>query len=376
MKKRIEELLASNLQALGQRGPLPEGRMRWAVINGGITIRSKLVCPCWTSGGEEPDFILKFARYPQYNSRLRSEQQALTELQKYLKPGAEMAPRPLLASEVDGLLVTVESGIPGRPLRAYLREHGRQYKQTLSRLRPFAVWMSDMHARCTAVAGPLELEELVFAPLEAAVAELGLAHEERQALSWLHALALELAQRHRLPIVFNQNDSDTTNVMTDRGGRFTGLIDWEFGEYGLPSTDLFYFLARFAYETRAAGTDDQLRGYRELYFYPARLDEEALEPDVAARWLNYYCRRVRLEPAWLPVMFGLTWVMHARNERARLIELKAEGQVMHGKPATVTVATADEATFQRGHFRSQLRHYLLNMDTSVVALISQRGMPT
>jgi hypothetical protein len=127
-------------------------------------------------------------------------------------------------------------------------------------------------------------------------------------------------------------------------GKFRGVVDWESGGFGLPGTDLIYFLGSFAYLARSEGIQDQLRGFKEMFFESgtsstARGSE--ISPGTAQQWLEDYCRRLGISTRWLPVLFGLCWTMHARNEKQQ------------------TASVSDPTP---GYFRSCLRFYLENME--------------
>jgi hypothetical protein len=80
------------------------------------------------------------------------------------------------------------------------------------------------------------------------------------------------------------------------------------------------------------------------------------------RWLNDYCRQIGLAPRWLAVLFGLDAIMRAHYEKSAVVELRSEAMLVHGMPRTVSATTVDDTMMDRGHFRSQLRYYLENLD--------------
>ncbi len=358
------DLIKSYLRASlgsGERG------IKLVVVNGGVSVRSKLVCLCWVGGAQEPGFVVKFPRYPMYNHRVQAEYEALQQLQPHLPPGANHASRPILTKSIEGLLVTVETATRGRMLRAYLSEHTGAYREELENLKPFSVWLGELHLRSSKPAHSEELEKWIFEPLRSAPNELGLSETERASLTWLREKAVELCERLSLPGVFNHNDPGTPNILVDKAGCFTGIIDWESGGYGLPATDLIYFLGRYAYETRDLGRCDQLRGYREMFFPPNGPKAGAFDSGLAREWLRDYCNQVGVALEWIPVLFALCWVMHARNERNHLLSLMSEGQMLMGKPGGVTHAGEEEMA-NEGHFRSLLRFFLENLHDLDVGL--------
>lgn len=339
--------------ALGMKDHAPR-KWQWIVLNGGLSARSKLVCPCWREGETQPSIVVKYPRSPLYNARLEAEYGALNRLQSYLPPGDTYTPKPFGELTVGGLRVTVETAVAGKPLSSYMRRHKGRYIQTLTAWKPIAAWLATLHRRSARNATRADLDAALFAPLEAAGRELQLSTAEKESLATLQRAAVQLSEQYPLPLVFNHNDAGPPNLMATQHGRFCGIIDWEAGEFGLPATDLIYFLGRYAYLARSEetrhGTSDRLRGFREMFFGGrARIGvgHAGLHPGTARRWLLFYCRRVGVAPAWLPVLFAACWVMHARNEQAQLTEKLAGLDAL-------------DAASVEGYFRMQLRFFLEN----------------
>jgi aminoglycoside phosphotransferase (APT) family kinase protein len=358
---QLSRLIERNWEALGlARPPHPSGQ-RWLVMNGGIGAESKLGCLMWAENGSQPNFVVKFARYPIYNGRLEDEYLALQTMQR-LTPGG-LVPTPLLAFHLNDLFVTVETALPGRLLRLYLREHPHRHRQTLRGFEPLVRWLMELHRHSARPAADAEMRAFVLEPLEASVKELGdFSTQEVNSVDRLYSLAKELLIRRPLPIVFNHSDLTATNLLVGEDGALSGIIDWEFAAPGLPLLDLFYFLASYGYEARGTTGGLPLRGFRELSFLPASTARGALPIAYTQRWLDAYCRVLRVDPEWLPILFGLTWLLHARNERRRFLMLRGQGQAS-GDNGTSNCGNAGE----QAHFRSHLRYFLENMDSSLVA---------
>ncbi len=176
----IERYLSENWQLLGFPSPDMRG-MRLAIISGGVSVQSKLVCLCWQRDAQEPFLVIKVPRYPRYNHRLEVEYETLKRLQQYLSPQDNCTPRPLASSEIDGLRFTVETASRGRLLRAYLREHPAQYREELERMKPFADWLGSLHARSCVNATPEQMQEFIFTPLTSAESEFDFSDTEKAA---------------------------------------------------------------------------------------------------------------------------------------------------------------------------------------------------
>lgn len=362
MLQVIETYLRENREAFAPTPLSACEPLRAAIITGGGSVHSKLISLWWRGTASLPCLVVKFPRYAHDNQRLADEYAALCRLQEYLPRGTVHVPRPVASDVRDGLQLAVESVVPGRPLRAALCERREAAGRSLRDLGPLARWLGSLHARSARSATPAEIERLVLAPLATVERAFNLSSRERIAVARLRSAASALACRVALPLVFAHGDMDTSNVIVDATGRPAGLVDWESAGIGLPLQDLAYFLARYAYEAHAAGHPDQLRGFRRLFFDHPRRADDPFGPHLVTSWCDAYLRDIALAPEWLHVLFALTWIMHARNEKDAVLRLRDEGQVLYGRPAGITAVATDEATLSRGHFRSHLRCYLENLD--------------
>lgn len=353
--------------------PLPTA-LRLAVVNGGMGVHNKMVCPCWKGNDKLPCLVVKFPRYPRYNYRVLTEHQALERVWGFLRSasGAERVPRPLACTEIDGLCVTVETAWRGHSLLSHLRESSEGHDARLQKLRPLAEWLTRLHIYSASPSTQQQIRELVFEPLESVGEELNLSQHERAVVAHLRDVAARLAASTPLPIVFNHDDLNVMNVLVDELGELACVIDWDAGSFGLPATDLLYFLMRFAYEAMPGRSKDPLQSYRDLFFEadPARVEAQHAVPlqplrRIAVQWMRDYCRQVELSWDWLPVLFPLVWIQHARNEKY-LLGLHAKGQMLYDISPQVTTGgaqrEAQEATSEQGRFRARLRFYLNNID--------------
>jgi len=375
---RIIETYLRNNWASFDVGPLSARvPLRSLLLTSGNGAHGKIVCLWWRGADALPCLVVKFPRYPRDNDRLEAEYIALQHVHTHLPPDDTHAPRPLGSELLDGVRVTVESVGRGRMLQAYLREHPLAYADELCRLRPFAAWLTSFHARSARPATPAEIQRHVVAPLATADIALGLAAREVHGLTRLRARATRLAADTTLPLVFCHNDAGTPNVLVDQRGCFTDIIDWESGGMGPPVRDLFYFLARYAHETRGVHHGDQPRGFRELFFDELAVTDRPFGPSLVADWLGAYLRDLAVASDWLPVLFGLTWIMHATNERAPHLQRQpvAQGIPPHGKLDTMTAAQTDGTPPFGGHFRAQLRYYLENIDACTALSLAMRAAP-
>ncbi|HUP27847.1 MAG TPA: aminoglycoside phosphotransferase family protein [Chloroflexia bacterium] len=330
-----------------------DGPIRWIIINTGSGPDAKLLCPCWIGGSPEPAVVVKFARHPAGNPRIRAEYEALTHLQSYTIPPENTVPYPLGITEVGGRIVTLESALPGKPLRTYLHEQTAN-ADAAGISGAVMRWLTTLATRSARPSRADDIHRLILEPLAAAPGELDLSQAEQEGLGRLGGLVRRLLAAGELPVVFTHNDLGTPNIMVDRGD-FSGVLDWESGGPGLLATDLVYFLDRLAYETLSARGKDHLKGYRHTFFEPAATPEA----HPAKEWLFDYCEQLGISPEWLPVLFGLSWVMHARNEKR---QHRQRRQRSGFQPQGVSPGVPDT------HFRDHLSFYLQNMDRFAEAM--------
>jgi hypothetical protein len=337
----VASLLLRNRQALEVALPPGGVRLRWLMVNAGTAPSARLVCLCWVGSAHQPAAAAKFARHPRFNARVEREYRALENLSAYAGPGPARVPRPVGTALVGRRLVAVETALHGRPLRILLHERRGECGALLDRWEPLLEWVTGLGARSRRPATNSDYEEMVFAPLEQAGEEQGLDEAEQSVLLRLRERAARLASEQPLPTVFAHRDLGTPNVLAGSRGEFAGVVDWEDGGPGLPASDLFFFLGRFAYETRGAGTADELRGFREIYF-----------GEGAGTRTCAYCEGVGLDRRWLPVIFVLTWIAAAQDERRQLAE-RAEHN-----PAREAHPQISRPTIQPDHFLQHLRTFL------------------
>ena len=352
MKEAVAQLLLRNRRKLGVALPPGGVGLRWLVVNAGTQQNARLVCTCWVGDAAQPVAVAKFARHPRFNARVEGEYRALEQLGAYAGPGPTRVPGPVGTAYVGPHLLGVETALPGRPLRTLLHERRGESAALLEQWAALLEWVTGLATRSARPATSRDYEEMVFAPLDKAGRELGLDDTEQAELLRIREDAARLASERSLPIVFAHRDLGTPNVLAGSRGEFTGVVDWEAGGSGLPAADLFFFLGRFAYETRGANTPDELRGFRETYLGET---EHAPAGDLSAtahRWLRTYCASVGLDRRWLPTLFALTWIAAAQDERQVLAE-RAEQ-----RPGWPGGAAGRRPTIQPDHFLQHLRLYL------------------
>ncbi|HUS13861.1 MAG TPA: aminoglycoside phosphotransferase family protein [Chloroflexia bacterium] len=329
MLAAIESWLRAGYPAAGQWQP--GGSWTLALLPGGPA-GGKLIALAWPRGGHAPSLVVKWPRDPSGNARLAAEHAALQQL-RALGPSGLETPRPVARTVIHGRQVTAETALPGWSWSMHAAAHPARLLSSLRRLTPVAGWLTGLAARTARAATPAQSAAQVIAPLAVEHGSWPVGSRERAVLADLADRAAVLSTTRPLSLVFTHNDVGPANLLVDRRGSPTGLIDWEGGGLGLPAADLLYCLVRVAV-VQAGHDGDPVAAFREVLLHGGR------GAAVAGRWLALYCRRAAVDPAWLPVLLAVTWIGHVQNEARR------------GGPGT---------------FRAQLAAYLTHPDGFVGA---------
>jgi aminoglycoside phosphotransferase (APT) family kinase protein len=135
----------------------------------------------------------------------------------------------------------------------------------------------------------------------------------------LAATRAGLAGLGALPLVPEQRDLWSGNVLIDDAGQ-VGVLDWEDAEpCGLPALDLFYLLADLAFMFDGAFASGR---FRESY--RASQDATTFTGSITAEALARYCAGTGLDASELRPLRLLAWLPHAAWEYRQLV---AEGGV-------------------------------------------------
>jgi len=308
MRGEIEAWLREGSAELGLENVAgqPTTAFHFALLPGGGE-RWRGVCLVWRGDSPKPCVVIKFARDPADNPRISNEPAALGALAGFGVAGR--VPRHLRGGTVAQRAIAAETVVPGRPLSVLLGRHRRPAK-LLSALSEFPPWMTKIAAASSRPSHRDEAESWITEPLRRASRDPALTEIERSVLDDLLEEAGRLSDRAPLPAVYTHNDPGPPNVLVDHRCRFTGLVDWEGGGWGLPISDLMYFLARL-------GED-----LGDIDLTPAIVagPPQALELDyvsVARSSLHEMCEELGVEVRWLPVIAALAWLHHAGREAAR-----------------------------------------------------------
>jgi aminoglycoside phosphotransferase (APT) family kinase protein len=122
----------------------------------------------------------------------------------------------------------------------------------------------------------------------------------------LQATRRYLEHLGEFPLVPEQRDLWTGNLLLDDDGRL-GVVDWEDAQpQGLPAVDLVYFLTDLAFMRAGAYASRQFRPT-----YRATLDPATFLGRVRAECLSRYAAGIGLDPAALRALSVLTWLPNA-----------------------------------------------------------------
>jgi len=268
-----------------------QNRPFWALFAPGSSPLNKLVAFVVASPHRDgPALVLKIPRTEAAVAPLEREAVALRALQS-TGDSPDGVPRLLFQHrEATGLQAIVETPLQGRPLSELLDRHSHpalarqatDWLVELARMRPTAnehrTTVGDLASQAAADAAPAHRELLVDAGRLASSVE-------------------------SLPVVFEQRDFSPWNVHVGRDGELV-VFDWESAEpNGFPALDLIYLLAYCGFFLdRALESGHVLESYRTT-----------LKGNGVVECLTSYCRELAIDPAHLPALRTLTWLVHAQS---------------------------------------------------------------
>jgi hypothetical protein len=281
--------------------------------------RSRVVLLPFTQTSPEPVAALKLYRAgDQADAR---EQHLLSEIRRGLSSALESSiPKPLGFARWESTVASIESFVPGQWLyRRWLR--AREATRELVDDLEFAVgWLGDFHAETRPELRPWSAADgalWVDRPLSAFEGELTASGEETELLGAVRRRARELIGTP-IPFVWQHSDFSSLNVF--RNGTRIGVIDWEGATPAPPGDDVFYFVTRWLFQLRGGAEEEEpegraaaARAFRELF------EAETPDPAVAAarRAIGTYCRRIALDPRFLPVLLVASCARRAAFRGAR-----------------------------------------------------------
>jgi aminoglycoside phosphotransferase (APT) family kinase protein len=261
-------------------------------------------------GATLPLAVLKVARIPAGNEFVEREHVALEAVGRCLPDSLRQSvPEPIGLLHAEGLAVSVQSYVPGRPLAVSSGRWGASWRQKLADVRDTSSWLAEFHRVTELHRVPWDagaLSRWVAAPLDAYTEVFGASAQEER----LFAAVRERAQvllGMQVPVVWQHGSFDPPNITRD--GRRINIVDWEHAAPGLPLLDLIHFATRWGDAARGLRTAEARA--RALCGVFCRLEPEERVAVATREAVAQYMRRLDLDSRFLPAAVVLTCVTDA-----------------------------------------------------------------
>ena len=277
--------------AAAQKFGIPEDALSALTLGQGDVL-SRNVFHVFPAGADEPEWVIKFARIPDYRDPFDRDERGLALVARVPDRLSQHAPRLIGRFQEHGLHASVETAAKGRRLRERLIEPGSR-ESKLRLVERVADWI-------------VELGRETSGPPEALGQERRRLTEDVVAKWSAEGAPTNLAQSlPPLNPVLQHNDLGSWNIVVDE--RSFTVLDWESAqEAGLPLWDLFYFLA-----DALAVLDGSIRG-EERHLHTIRLFRGELP---ASRTLFAWTRRAvnagSVPPDAVGAIATLCWLHHS-----------------------------------------------------------------
>lgn len=286
--------------------------LEWALSLGQGDVLSRNVFHLFRRDNDEPEWVLKFARVPDYAEPFDRDEQGLTIAAAAGGSVAAHAPRLVGRFTWESVHASLETAAPGFRLRELLTSPLRR----AAKLRLIDLLASWIVAMGSATAD----------------APAALVTERRRLLTdvvprWTtHGATSELVRGlPELPAVLQHNDLGSWNVLVHEGD-FT-VVDWESSRrHGLPLWDLFYFLAdalallegKTVGETRHEHTKALFRG-------------DTPSSEILFRWTRNAVRELEIPPETVGTLATLCWLHHSLSPVERRDSLDRLGSAAESR---------------------------------------------
>ena len=292
-------------------GAAGERETDWLLLTGGKRSINKVVGLGFRhrSDGADPEVAVKIARVSDAEPGLRREAEVLRGLERE-RPEVPGIPRVLGEGSRSGRLALTENAVLGRPLLDQLTTASFQ-----GQARAVTGWLAGLAGSPAAEPRASWWARLVEEPLDDFRQNFGPVARDGA----VQGARLALDSLGDLPIVCEHRDCAPWNVLLTPGGDLA-LLDWESAEpRGLPALDLVYFLANSAFVL-----DRALESGRTRESYRSLLDPGTPAGAVADASLRQYAGELGIDPAQLPALRLLCWIVHSRSDH-RHLGLRAGG---------------------------------------------------
>lgn len=305
--ERQRESLASMLLGGWQQwgvGPQPRG-VDCLVLTGGRSHLNKIVVLVFADAEQEPRLAVKLARSPDSVDGLRREAAALQAVANTSTHDILDVPRFVFGQELVGTFAIGETIIGGHPI---------QLELTAGTYREVAGRVTDALRTLVPPAAALPLTDWWSRLVAPVLAEFRARFSSIVDSRRIDDVEAHLRRLPPLPLVPEQRDCSPWNVFVSDGGRLA-LLDWESAEpRGLPTLDLFYFLAHAAFLA-----DGTLRSGQETRTYRALFDERTTYGRVYSEMVQRYSDGLDLDASALDALRAFMWMVHAIGEFDRAL---------------------------------------------------------
>ncbi len=282
----------------------PPQYLTWMLLTRGARSINKVVGLIFAESERTPRLIVKLARVAESTAALEREADNLQAVQASRSDRVCGVPQILFAQEWAGQRVIGETALTGRPLYALLRrDDGREWALKVTD------WLAALVDHAAPCARSLWWERLI----ETTLGEFERNFARIVEAEKLQATRASLDTLGDLPLVCEQRDCSPWNVLVGDDGELV-ILDWESAEpRGLPALDLIYFLTYVIFFIDGTMESGRFReSYREM-LSPTTFTGQLLQ-DCQQRYLD----RTGIDPAVLPPLRLLTWMIHSRSEYRRL----------------------------------------------------------
>lgn len=288
----VQTLLEERADALGLVGSPP---LACLLVTPRFHASRHVVALLLAGPDREPSLVAKLPRLPEDRQGVEREAALLAALHARRPGGFDSLPRPLGLETHRGWPVLIETALVGAPWDPPAVRGAHE-----AACRAVSDWICELQQS----APPARRDGAWFArvldePAQRVSRVLALDREEARGLAASRAALGALAEL-RLGAALEHGDLSHPNLLRLPDGRL-GVLDWETAELdGLPSADLFFFLAYAAFARAAArSTRAQLAAFESAFFAPGAW---------AIEWAEGYARRVGLDLELLGPLLAFVWV--------------------------------------------------------------------
>jgi hypothetical protein len=283
-------------------------RHRWALMDPGRYRTKKVIMFLFEGANDQPEFVMKVAREPEFNARMENARRALTVLEHAGLTSIGAAPRVGFAGHHAGVAILAESALAGRSLADQL--NGDPIPPGLVAAVECLVAIGIRTAHATSAGG-----REVAAALRQMLEQFRTLYEPEPALVNFLERQVSIIEAHRdaIPLVLQHGDAGAWNVIVDAAGR-PAFIDWEAAVVdGAPLWDILHLLNSGAVGiAQRRGERNQARVFDGQFLKPSPLS------DVLSSAIGTFCEATGMSRDLVEPLFHLCWMHRSLKEASRL----------------------------------------------------------